>query len=176
MGYRNHVKRALATAESIYKRPVYSREVYYQLEKKFSFLAIPGVVFWAILDLYQNDEILADKSCDHFTLVRKYQKSATNPDSEYELYSDRAARLWPDYRYNKKGVLTPTERQATINFDTLQKLMMAQDTDKNRSEQEKFYSDLQPKFLDKKVSMIGNRIQMASFPRSGNSFLRRFIE
>ena len=32
------------------------------------------------------------------------------------------------------------------------------------------------KFLDSTVSMIGNRVAFASFPRSGNSFLRRMIE
>jgi hypothetical protein len=34
----------------------------------------------------------------------------------------------------------------------------------------------EPKFLDGKVSMIGDRVAFASFPRSGNSFLRKMIE
>ena len=32
------------------------------------------------------------------------------------------------------------------------------------------------RFLDNKVDMDGNRVSFVSFPRSGNSFLRRFIE
>lgn len=34
----------------------------------------------------------------------------------------------------------------------------------------------QSKFLDSKVDMTGNRVVLASFPRSGNSFLRKIIE
>ena len=32
------------------------------------------------------------------------------------------------------------------------------------------------KFLDKKISMAGNKITLASWPRSGNSFTRKIIE
>ena len=32
------------------------------------------------------------------------------------------------------------------------------------------------KFLDSKVSMIGNRVAFASYPRTGNSFLRKILE
>lgn len=34
----------------------------------------------------------------------------------------------------------------------------------------------EPKFLDGLTNMVGNRVQLASFPRSGNSFLRRILE
>jgi len=33
-----------------------------------------------------------------------------------------------------------------------------------------------PKFLDNTEKMTGNNIAFASFPRTGNSFLRKFIE
>lgn len=32
------------------------------------------------------------------------------------------------------------------------------------------------KFLDQKSEMIGNRVAFSSFPRTGNSFLRKIIE
>lgn len=32
------------------------------------------------------------------------------------------------------------------------------------------------KFLDSEVSMIGNRVAFASYPRTGNSFLRKILE
>jgi hypothetical protein len=32
------------------------------------------------------------------------------------------------------------------------------------------------KFLDKKNDMIGNRVAFASYPRTGNSFLRKILE
>lgn len=69
-----------------------------------------------------------------------------------------------------------TEKQATINFDKLKFLLLSSDNELNKKNLENFASTLEPKFLDSRVSMIGNRIHMASFPRSGNSFLRKFIE
>jgi hypothetical protein len=75
------VRRALAMAEIHYKRPVYAREVYYLLGEKLSFLVVhQGICFWALLDLYQNDEIMADKSCDRFSLDLKLQKTTESPD------------------------------------------------------------------------------------------------
>jgi hypothetical protein len=32
------------------------------------------------------------------------------------------------------------------------------------------------KFLDSKVNMVGNRVAFASYPRTGNSFLRKILE
>jgi hypothetical protein len=32
------------------------------------------------------------------------------------------------------------------------------------------------KFLDSKVNMAGNRVAFASYPRTGNSFLRKILE
>ena len=32
------------------------------------------------------------------------------------------------------------------------------------------------KFLDSKISMIGNRVAFTSYPRTGNSFLRKILE
>ncbi len=32
------------------------------------------------------------------------------------------------------------------------------------------------KFLDKKKDITGNRVAFASFPRTGNSFLRKILE
>lgn len=31
-------------------------------------------------------------------------------------------------------------------------------------------------FLDSEISMIGNRVAFASYPRTGNSFLRKILE
>jgi len=32
------------------------------------------------------------------------------------------------------------------------------------------------KFLDKKLDMVGDRVALASYPRTGNSFLRKILE
>jgi hypothetical protein len=140
------------------------------------FSLVPVICMWALYDMYQNDEVMTDKLVDRYTLNPKYQKTAENPHLEYELFSDRSFRLWPNYKYNEIGAMIPTEKQETINFDRLKKLLLSSDTELNRKEFDTFVSTMEPKFLDKKVDMIGNRIQMASFPRSGKSFLRKLIE
>lgn len=53
---------------------------------------------------------------------------------------------------------------------------MSPNTEHNRNELLKFVSLTEPKFLDGKVSLSGDRIHFASFPRSGNSFLRKYVE
>ena len=62
-------------------------------------------VKFAIGDLYTNDQVLACKNCDQYSVNPANQRSATNPDSEYELYSDRSARLWPGYKYEGSGIM-----------------------------------------------------------------------
>ena len=42
-------------------------------------------------DLYQNDEVLASKTVEQFSMNKALQRSDINKDSDYELYSDRIA-------------------------------------------------------------------------------------
>ena len=170
------VRRAIVMAEIVHGRPVFVQEIHNQLSKMTHFCLLSVTTFWACSDLYQNDEILGDKLCDQWTFNPKYQKTAEHPEREYELYSDRKERKWPNYEYDELGILKPTERQETINFNTLKKLLLSPNTEENRNQLEQIVSTQEPKFLDKKVSFVGNRIHMASYSRSGNSFLRKFIE
>jgi len=49
-------------------------------------------------DLYQNDELLADSIMERYSLNAANQRTLdTNPDSEFELYSDRYARKFTHY-------------------------------------------------------------------------------
>ena len=62
----------------------------------------------------------------------------------------------------------------TVNFLWLKDLLLS--TDLDRLPELAHLGSNQPKFLDGKVNMIGNNVCFASFPRTGNTFLRRFIE
>jgi hypothetical protein len=127
------------------------------------------IVWHACLDLYRNDELLADSRIDYFSLNPKLQGAS------FELFSDRFVRMWPTYRYDEKLIIRPTAATPTINFNTLKRLLLSPCNEDNLSEYSKIVSDV-PKFLDRQVDMEGNRIAFASFPRSGNSFLRKMIE
>jgi hypothetical protein len=85
----------------------------------------------AVQDLYQNDELLADRLCDQYTINPKYQRSPSNPNSEFELFSDRHVRLWPTYVYDNLGVMRPTEKTPTINYDELKSILLSTDIGKS---------------------------------------------
>jgi len=53
---------------------------------------------------------------------------------------------------------------------------LSKDIEGTKEKIEKMISTSVPLFLDSKQSMIGNRVMLASYPRSGNSFLRKIIE
>lgn len=169
---------ALDRAEKMYGRPVYVIEIYGELAQ-VSWMPTfrPYLVWQSVFDLFQNDEILADKYVDQFSLNQKLQRSPSNPESEYELFSDRAVRKWPDYRYNEKMIMKPKENTPVINFDHLKKLLLGPaDDQENLKEYNRIVDPDHPKFLDLKCTMKGNRVAFASFPRSGNSFLRKMLE
>ena len=85
-------------------------------------------------------------------------------------------RLWPDYYYDNRMALRPNENAAKINFNDIKRLLLSTDIEKSSKEYENLVSANIPKFLDKKVDLTGNRILLGSFPRSGNSFLRKILE
>lgn len=61
----------------------------------------------------------------------------------------------------------------TVNFNTLKKLYLS----KNISDLEELKKVcLKCKFLDSSVDLSNQRIVLASFPRTGNTFLRTFME
>ena len=61
-----------------------------------------------------------------------------------------------------------------VNFDQLRDLYLSKDL--SRMAELEWLSKGPARFFDNKVDLTGNRIGMASFPRSGNSFLRKFLE
>lgn len=71
-GYRKNCLLALARAEEMHGRPVFVHEIYYELPQVSLMPSLRPYLCWqACLDLYQNDEILADKLCDQFSLNPK---------------------------------------------------------------------------------------------------------
>jgi hypothetical protein len=85
-------------------------------------------------------------------------------------------RKWPLYRYDEHGVIRPGPECPKVNFEKLKSLLLETCTPENEEAAEKYLSRKDPLFLDSMVNMSGNRVQLASFPRSGNSFLRKVLE
>jgi hypothetical protein len=101
------------------------------------------------------------------------QRSESNPDSKFELFSDRKVRKFANYDLIDFKQLRPNAKTPVINFDHLKELLLSKDFSR-QGEYHDLIKDL--KFLDKKSEMIGNRVAFTTYPRVGNSFLRSVIE
>ena len=62
----------------------------------------------------------------------------------------------------------------TVNFNHLKELLLSKDL--SRLSELEWISQQNLRFLDGSVDMKGSVVALMSFPRSGNTFLRRFIE
>jgi hypothetical protein len=83
-------------------------------------------------------------------------------------------RKFSQYKLTESNHLVAQESTPTINFEQLKDLLLS--TDHSRMEEYQSLIKGDCKFLDKKSEMIGNRVAFASFPRTGNSFLRKILE
>ena len=119
---------------------------------------------------------MCDAECNMYTLNPERQRNAeTNPDSEFELCSDRMNRLYPMYDLDNECRFQPNSSAETINFDYLKALLLSKDLTRY-AELEQITSNDKCVFLDAKVDLLGERVAFQSFVRSGNTFLRKYIE
>ena len=89
------------------------------------------------------------------------------------MYSDRYVRRYSTYTIVDHQYLRANESTPTCNFDYLKELLLSKDFTRLDEYRALVKSE---KFLDKKKDMTGNRVAFASFPRTGNSFLRKILE
>jgi hypothetical protein len=174
-GFKSNLIFCIRHAEQQKGRPVYIVEI------KDSWDALcnmpyftPWTLQFGCYDLFQNDELLADELCEKFTLDPKYQRNENNEDSQFELYSDRYMRKFSHFNIDDQLRFTPNEKAKTINFDNLKNILLSTDLGLI-TEYEKLVSG-NLKFLDSKVNMVGNRVCFASYPRTGNTLLRKILE
>jgi hypothetical protein len=60
-----------------------------------------------------------------------------------------------------------------VNYTELKDILLSKDLSRVDDLQ---WTSLGPRFLDGKVDMTGNNIGFCSYPRSGNTFMKKFIE
>ena len=61
-----------------------------------------------------------------------------------------------------------------MNFGWLKEILLSKDLD--RAKELDWAENGEYRFLDGKVDLSGNAVAFQSFPRTGNTFLRRFLE
>ena len=69
----------------------------------------------------------------------------------------------------------PNSRAETLSFDYLKALLLSKDLTRY-AELENITSNDKCVFLDAKEDLLGERVAFQSFVRSGNTFLRKYIE
>ena len=81
----------------------------------------------ALCDLYTNDELMANKTITLFTLNSSLQRTLSNTESEYMLFSDRIRLMFPRFVLDDELRFIPAQGTATVNFWQLQDLLLSKD-------------------------------------------------
>jgi hypothetical protein len=168
--YRDTCKQAVIHAENKFNRPVYIIEIAHSWNQISSKpYMTPMFVLFAAADLYQNDELLASHNLEKFTM------KVENQSQDYETYSDRKERKFKHLTLTGDHLrLVASANTPTLNFDQIKELLLSKG-DERMDEYLKIINN-EIKFLDKKCDLIGNRVTLATYPRTGNSFLRKILE
>ena len=135
-------------------------------------------------DVYKDDKFLADPEFERVSTNPDHQYCRVNKDGQlmnsgdpkeaFELCSDRCARLFPTYKFDGHGIVQPGEDTPTVNFDWLKEFLLSDDM--SRMDEMDWVEKGEYRFLDGQVDLTGDRTGFFSYGRSGNTFLRRFLE
>ena len=110
-----------------------------------------------LFNLFKDDRVLCDTEMNLYSLDGSKQRSQSNPDSEFELCSDRFLRLFPTYELDEKCIFRPGPWTETIKFSTLKEIMLSKEDDAYGKLRE-MTKDGKCTFLDATESLEGNRV------------------
>ena len=165
---------AIGEAERIKKFPPgTSVEVTAVLQMTYSRYSGHGLVYLLINNIYREDQIYVDNQFTYYSL------SPDGPGKEqYENFTMKFRRLYPGYCLNKEMQVI-AKRPPFMHAPSTPKLSHIVDLFKSKDEQlwkeNAWIFDGNFRYLDGSPN-LSNKVSFSSFPRSGNSFLRRYIE
>ena len=154
----NNVLNALSRAEQRLNAPVYFIEVY-KIYKALYEDTIDGSgneVLWlvkgSLLDLYRNDQILADKEMHRFSLMCQNQNTNKHI-TEFDLCSDRLMTKFRTYEFDQMCKIVPGPKTPRFNFEQLKEHLLSKDLSSDHA-----FNSNDFRFLDGSVDMTGNRV------------------
>lgn len=120
--------------------------------------------------MYREDLYYVDKEFVHYSM--------TGPDGKeekkhFEKFSEKFIRQYPGYMLDKHMHIVAKPETPVLNLNQLTNLLKSKDEE--LWQRTKWIYDGQFKFLDGEPN-ISQKIAFCSFPRSGNTFLRRYLE
>lgn len=121
-----------------------------------------------ILDVFKQDKIFINTGMDMFSMT-KYS-------DEYERFSERIRNRFSRFYLDGEMILRPKPETKIINFEEWKNAMLSKDLSiMDSNGPHNFMFDGEYKYLDGKA--IGEfKTSLLSFPRSGNSMLRNYLE
>jgi hypothetical protein len=152
------------SAEAKLGKPPSVIEIFIEMKHKYT-IPVNNIYEGAavITSLFREDLLFANDVASHYSVTRH---------EGFLNYSEIFKKKIGDgYRCNKDGTVGVTTAK-TINFKNLMNLLKSKDEKLFLSSQWMWDGDF--KFLD--GDKIPTKIAFNTFPRSGNSFLRRLLE
>ena len=120
---------------------------------------------------YREDKVYADKDFNYWSL--KGPSEGDELRKGFEKFSERFDRQYKGYELEPWGHIRAMDSTPTVNLKQLIKLFKSKDEALwNRN---KWLFEREGVFLDGQP-IIGNKIGFCSFPRSGNTFLRKYFQ
>lgn len=124
-----------------------------------------------IQNMYREDAFYADKQ---FTFWSMAGPDGTEERKTYEKFSERFLRLYPGYMLDKHMHVVAKPETPVINLKMLMSLLKSKDEALwNRSKW--MFDPNHFRFLDGAPNK-SQKVGFCSFPRSGNTFLRKYVE
>ena len=168
------VAEALMITEEELGRPAFAIEVAQTLYKtSYMPSAVNKLTQGTLMTMMVKDKVLVNTQSTMFSLNKKNQSTEDNP-TDFELFSDRMHRRFPSYITDCTARrIMPGPDSPRINLNTLKEILLS--TDLSRDAELPDTSGKVSQFLDG-ADISGNHVAFASYPRSGNSFLRGYIQ
>lgn len=129
------------------------------------------ILYVAVMNMYRDDEFYASKEFATYSL---HGPDGSDAAKTLEKFSERFLRLYPGYLLDKGQRIRAMPQTPVINLKQLVSLLKSKD--EALWERSKWIYDVEGGlFLDGEANPC-NKIAFTSFPRSGNTFLRKYLQ
>ena len=164
---RRWVLWSIDECERLKGAPGNTAEITVVFHRNFTKMLNQGVISAMLNVLYREDLYYTE----NFT---GYSLTKEGPGKEkYELMSEKMARIYKGYRLDKNMRIVPEKETPVINLKKLVAALKSKDPE--LLEAQRWVYDGKLRMLDGEA-IPSNKIALASFPRSGNTFMRKYFD
>ena len=128
-----------------------------------------GSIACILQNLYREDLLYSDKEFIVFSLNGP---DGSKERAQFEKMSERFQRMYPGYEFEPHGHIRALPSTPAINLKQLQALFLSKD--ETLWQRNRWIFEADGVFLDGEP-IRSNKIAFCSFPRSGNTFLRKYL-